>query len=336
MNLMMIFHVSEPESHSFLQFLLIALASIFGTMVVGGTVSTDAKKIPRTAVPQDLPVLRTDHIGVYSESDTTRPRPIDVKPCSVHATYRNRENAFLPYEPVRDDVVPSLHEFTCRWAVGNDLSIDSTRLPTYVRPVGDSLRVGDALAYSVEMAAPDTLDYKDLYFVAEVGDSLFYKDIMRMRPDGRTQSAKVRSIRPIDVEGAESQYIWYEYAGFAKGEGHPTPVYEEWAGHIFSYDPRRGMRHLHFAPVRTEARTGDTVHGVRQWDVSVPEPGIMKIEPRLKKGDDVKIAPREWLGKHVIDRSATTKREVEARAGYRDIIDTTEVENWREEYEQRY
>jgi hypothetical protein len=207
-------------------------------------------------------------------------------------------------------------------------------LPKYVRPVGDSLRIADLLAYSVKMAAPKKLDFKELIFVAEVGDSLFYTDFSRAHVDGNPESLQVRSIRPIDVDSASTQYVWYEYAEITRGDEDTTSVYERWIGRILAYDPRRGMRSLHKAPVRAEARKGGKVLGVTQWDVSMPEPGIMKIEKRLKKGGDVSLAPREWLGRHVVDRSATSKREVEAEAGYTTIIDTTEVENWREKYKQ--
>jgi len=177
----------------------------------------------------------------------------------------------------------------------------------------------------------------DLYLVAEVGDSLFYSEVQRAHEGGNPESLQVRSIRPIEVEGAESQYIWYEHAEITRGDKDPSSIYEVWEGHIFAHDEQRGMRRLHKAPVRAEARKGDEVLGVTQWDVSVPEPGIMKIEPRLEKGGDVSLAPREWLGKHMIDRSATSKREVDLPRDASNrtfLIDTTEVENWREKYEQ--
>jgi len=197
--------------------------------------------------------------------------------------------------------------------------------------------MGDFLAYSVKMTAPETLDFKELIFVAEVGDSLFYTDFARSHVDGNPESLQVRSIRPIDVDSTPTQYIWYEYAEITRGDKDPTSVYEQWIGRILAYDPRRGMRSLHKAPVRAEARKGDEVLGVKQWDVSVPEPGIMRIQPRLEKGGDVSLAPRGWLGKHVIDRSATSKREVDLPRDASNrtfLIDTTEVENWRETYDQ--
>lgn len=277
--------------------------------------------------------LLDDTLNGKSRSDTTDSYAIAIKPCSVHETYRNRDEMGPPYRPAQQEVVPSLHEFTCRWAVGNEVSIDSMRLPMYVRAVGDSLRMGDALAYSVKMAAPEHLDYTDLFFVAEVGDSLFYADIERAFEGGNPESLTVRSICPIDVDSTSTQYIWYEYAEITRGEKDSTSVYERWIGRILAYDDRRGMRSLHKAPVRAEARKGGKVLGVTHWDVSMPEPGMMKIEKRLKKGGDVSLAPPDWLGRYVIDESATSKREVEAEAGYKLIIDTTEVENWREKYE---
>jgi len=272
-------------------------------------------------------------------SDTTA--PIEEKACTSYEWFRTQTKEYWrseDYGSLFRTHTGSLHELTCRWAAyRRGLSFDSTRLPKYVQPVGDSLRMGDFLAYSVKMTAPETLDFKELIFVAEVGDSLFYTDFARSHVDGNPESLQVRSIRPIDVDSTPTQYIWYEYAEITRGDKDPTSVYEQWIGRILAYDPRRGMRSLHKAPVRAEARKGDEVLGVKQWDVSVPEPGIMRIQPRLEKGGDVSLAPRGWLGKHVIDRSATSKREVDLPRDASNrtfLIDTTEVENWRETYDQ--
>lgn len=246
--------------------------------------------------------------------DTTRPPSIEAKPCSVHATYRNREQAFLPYRPVRQDVVPSLHEFTCRWAVGNNLSLDPQRLPEYVRPVGDSLELEDGtLVYAVEMVElkekPSSTLHK-LYFVADVRDSLYYQEIDHAaphHPGTYFSRLRVRSVRPLEVPKAETQYIWFEYAKLGEKEkNNGLASWEEWKAHIFTYDRSRGFRHLQWTPIRKEVQQNGKLIGAKQWDVSVPEAGVMLIEPRLQKGKDLTLEPPEhWIGTHVIDSSAT-------------------------------
>ncbi|PQJ35331.1 hypothetical protein BSZ35_12610 [Salinibacter sp. 10B] len=219
--------------------------------------------------------------------------------------------------------------------------------------MGDSLRLSeDAVTYGVKMrpADPDPLDKSNLYLVAEVVDSLFFSDIGKARPyqDESPSTVSIRAMRPIDVPGADSQYLWVEIEErHLDEEGSPTGVYTRWRGHIFAYDRRRGMRHLHRAPVRVERTRGEKLIGAEQWDVSVPEPGIMLVEPRSKRGkvwentiDEGGVSlgpPQHWIGRHVIDPTATSKREVEMTPGsnYTKIIDTTEVENWREVYDKQ-
>jgi hypothetical protein len=254
---------------------------------------------------------KTINKWVYvAKKDTTHPSLIDVKPCSVHTTFQNRDTGFLPYEPVRENRVPSLHEFTCRWAVGNELSLDSTHLPRYVRPMEDSLRLrDDVLIYGVKMIeAEDSTPINTLYFVAEVGDSLFYREIQDEYPGRHPSEISVRAIRALDVPGAKSQYIWFEtnYYGEDEVDGIKWTT-RRWRGYIFTYDKKRGVRFLKHSPIRLEKEKNGTFYGVRQLDVSVPGPGVMVVEERLQRGAKVTKGKgwHQWLGPHVIDTSAT-------------------------------
>ena len=191
--------------------------------------------------------------------------------------------------------------------MGNELSIDSTQLPKYVRPVGDSLRLGDAtLAYSVKMTeAGDDAPLKALYFVAEVADSLYYREVDTHYPDPEyRKSWQIRALRPLDVSGATSQYIWFEYSSVAEGTKNGEQyVSETWRGHVYTYDRRRGVRFLQWSPIRYEERIGGRLHGVRQLDVRFPRAGVMEVEERLQKGAQV-TRGRGWqhrLGRHIID-----------------------------------
>ena len=293
------------------------------------------------------------HFAVpVSGSDTTSPNPIQEWSCREYDWFDAPENG---WESLSSSSLPgahytSLHELTCMWAAyQRGLSLDSTRLPKYVQPTGDSLRLGkDILAYGVKMspADPERTEQSELYLVAEVADSLFYEKIGDARPykDDSPSTVRIRAMRLIDVPGGESQYFWAEVETQTVSKGRsPTEIHTRWHGHIFTYDHPRGMRHLERAPVREELRRSGKLVGAEQWDVSVPEPGIMKVSPRLKRGkvgaegvgDRVSVGPREWLGKHVIDKTVTTKREIEMpRSNLTRIIDTTEVENWEEKREQ--
>lgn len=233
---------------------------------------------------------------------------------------------------------------TCRWAEDEKLSLDSTQLPKYVQPIGDSLRLSeDVLAYSVNMKEVGNSSPKNsLFFVAEVGDSLFYRHIEdyyeKNNDTDPKQSWRIRALRPLDVSGSQSQYLWFEFAYLTEGTKNGDHYSSEnWTGHIFTYDDKRGLRHLHVAPIRAATRKNGSIVRAKQWDVSVPEPGIMVIEPRLEKGDDPTLeSPQHWLGSHVIDPKATTKREVDIPRDATNqtiVIDTTEVENWREKYD---
>lgn len=291
-----------------------------------------------------------------TRADTISPRPIEARSCQVYDWFDAPENG---WESLSSSALPgthyaSLHELTCKWAAyQHELSLDSTRLPKYVRPIGDSLRLAeDALAYSVNMKEVGNSSPKNsLFFVAEVGDSLFYHQIDDYYENNidryydttgeadPKQFWRIRALRPLDVSGSQSQYLWFEFAHLTEGTKNGNHYSSErWTGHIYTYDERQGIRHLHMAPIRSATRKNGSIVRAKQWDVSVPKPGIMLIEPRLEKGDDPTLeSPRRWVGRHVIDPAVTTKREVDIPRDATNqtiIIDTTKVENWREKYEQ--
>lgn len=318
---MSIFNAQRKWSCFSLRRSLLAFAITIGAAIMGGPTlfeDEDLKALLEGGSEEAVHAAATLN-GFTNQivDDTTRPPPIEAKPCSVHATYLNREEIGPPYRPARQEVVPSLHEFTCRWAVGNELSIDSTQLPKYVRPVGDSLRLADdALAYGVTMIPRKegpTHDPSVLYFVSEVGDSLYYKEIERARPLAFSPSrVHVRSLRPLEVSKAKAQYIWLEHALIRESRADSTVTLVEWRANVFTYDGRRGVRHLKMVPIRYEERKGERVLGVRQLDVRLPQAGIMEVEERLQKGAHV-TKGMDWhhrLGRHVIDPKAAT-RELE-------------------------
>lgn len=309
---MPVFQMQKSKLRSLLVLLAIAFVAALGAGAFNETIPSNSSTGSSRSHKQNLAYgSNPARFGNHSARDTTRPAPIALKPCSVHATYRNREKAFLPYEPVRDDVVPSLHEFTCRWAVGNDLSIDSTRLPKYVRPTGDSLRLGkDALAYAVQMRQrkePPTSAQNTLYFVAEVGDSLYYKKIADSRPHSTAPTTvEVRSLRPLDVPKAETQYIWFEHEKAGVFRNDSTMRREEWRAHVFTYDRPRGIRYLQWTPIRYAEWKNDSLVGARQLDVRFPEAGLMEVEERFQRGAKVTrgMGWRHRIGMGVIDSTA--------------------------------
>lgn len=278
-------------------------------------------------------------------TDTIDPSPIEAKSCAVYDWFYAAENGWESegYGPLPGTHYASLHELTCKWAAyQHGLSLDSTRLPKYVRPIGDSLRIGkEVLAYSVEMVQleehPSNVQHT-LYFVAELSDSLYYKEITDTAPHDPSypDTVAVRSLRPLDVPQAEVQYLWFEYAKFGTSTQNGGSTWERWYARVLTYDRRRGMRHLTGVPIRYEKTKNGEFYGVRQLDVRIPKAGIMEVEERLQRGANLTkgMGWHRVTGTHVIDPTATSKREVEAEAGYPIIIDTTEVENWREKYEQ--
>jgi hypothetical protein len=245
-------------------------------------------------------------------TDTVAPAPIKAKPCNSYTWFQANAGNWESegYTTGIGGTLSSLHELTCKWAAyQRGLNLDSTRLPEYVRPLGDSLRLpGGALAYNVRMTDSTQSDsYNVLYFVAEVEDSLFYRrvDEQYYNPDAE-QSWQIRALRSLDVPKASAQYVWLEYNSIAVNrEDGDRHVSESWTGHIYTYDDGRGFRFLQWAPIRSEIRKNGKLIGAKQWDVSVPEAGYMRVEKRLEKGKDLTLEPPEhWLGLHVIDSTA--------------------------------
>jgi len=295
-------------------------------------------------------------VAAVQKTDTTENSPIPIKSCTGYEWFiePKEEDEKPKIEYINHRYIGSLHAFTCQWAVMTQtLSVDSTQLPKYVQPIGDSLRLAEnVLAYSVNMKeVGDSSPKNSLFFVAEVGDSLFYHQIDDYYENNidqyydttgeadPKQSWRIRALRPLDVSGSQSQYLWFEFAHLTEGTKNGNHYSSErWTGHIYTYDERQGIRHLHMAPIRSVTRKNGSIVRAKQWDVSVPKPGIMLIEPRLEKGDDPTLeSPQRWVGRHVIDPAVTTKREVDIPRDATNqtiIIDTTKVENWREKYDQ--
>jgi hypothetical protein len=155
-----------------------------------------------------------------------------------------------------------------------------------------------------------THDPAVLYFVAEVGDSLYYKEIERARPLGFSPSrAQVRSLRPLEVAKANVQYIWLEHALIRESRADSTVTLEEWRANVFTYDKGRGVRHLKMMPIRYEKRKAGKVLGARQLDIRLPRAGIMEVEERFQKGAHVTqgMGWHHRLGRHVIDPEAAAR-----------------------------
>jgi len=245
----------------------------------------------------------------------TRDTLIASEPCRIHPAYRNRADAYVPYKPVLDGTAASLHDLVCRWAVDEDLSIDSTRLPRYVRVISDTLRLAeDAFAYAVRMIpTEDAPSYvpNNIFFVGQVGDSLYYRDFGDERPDSRNPSRiTIRDMRFMDVPGAKTQYFWVETEVNSThvSSDRDTTEWTSWKGHILTYDASRGIRYLQSSSVRGEKYVNGEFQGMEQWDVSVPEPGIMVVTVRERKGT-MRWAPLDQLGRHVIDPGAVSNEQ---------------------------
>ena len=246
--------------------------------------------------------------------DTTSPGPIAARSCRTYDWFDAPRDGWksLGSSPLPGTHYASLHELTCKWAAyQRGLSLDSTRLPTYVRPTGDSLRLGDdALAYAVKMLQrrdPPTSIPNTLYFVAEVGDSLYYKKIADSRPQSTAPTTvEVRSLRPLDVPKAETQYIWFEHEKSSVFRNDSTMRREEWRAHVFTYDRPRGIRYLQWAPIRYAEWKSDSLVGARQLDVRFPEAGLMEVEERFQRGARVTrgMGWRHRIGMGVIDSTA--------------------------------
>ena len=197
-----------------------------------------------------------------------------------------------------------------------ELSVDSTRLPRYVEVMSDTLRLAeDAFAYAVQLRPPFDDRYrvnKTLYFVTTIADSLYYRRLQSFGISRSSPSMTIRGLRRLDVPHAQATYLWVETEKrhtSARGDTLPT-TRVEWRGHVLTYDPSRGVRYLSKVPIREEKiRDGETV-AFEQWDVSFPEPGIMMVGVRERKGEVSKgspyFAPPEWLGPNLIDREAVS------------------------------
>ncbi|PQJ33963.1 hypothetical protein BSZ35_04470 [Salinibacter sp. 10B] len=200
-------------------------------------------------------------------------------------------------------VASSLHELTCRWAQSYGHSTDPARLPTYVQPTGDSLRLGEeALLYIVRMASPRGENRK-AYLIAEVGDSLSYTQTVKQE--------NLRALREVDVSGTDTRYVWLE---IVSKDVDPSSKVVQWEGRIFTYDRQRGIQYAARAPVRFELFEDGESIGYTQVDVSIPEPGIMNIEWRetesLSAMDVRRSNFSKWVGLHIIDTTKTDKRDV--------------------------
>jgi len=267
-------------------------------------------KSEATSIQKKIPIT-----GPAERTDTTDRPPIPLEPCTKYEWFLPSEGDGKPkIRTIQSRYIESLHALTCQWAtMTQELSLDSTQLPKYARPTGDTLQLEDGpMAYAVEMVQlrkEPTSTPHELYFVAEVGDSLYYKEVEKAAPHHGgpfSSHLRVRSLRPLDVPKAESQYIWFEYARFGEKEQTGDLVtWEHWKAHIFTYDRHRGFRHLQWVPIRREERTNGELIGAKQWDASMPEAGYMRVEKRLEKGKDLTLEPPEhWLGLHVIDSTA--------------------------------
>ena len=248
-------------------------------------------------------------------TDTIQLNRIAVASCLEYEGFQEHGAEYRPYEP-SIGYVQSPHELTCRWAASQDLSIDSIRLPHYVEVMSDTLRLAeDAFAYAVQLRPPFDDRYrvnKTLYFVTTIADSLYYRRLQSFGISRSSPSMTIRGLRRLDVPHAQATYLWVKTEKrhtSTRGDTLPT-TRVEWRGHVLTYDPSRGVRYLSKVPIREEKiRDGETV-AFEQWDVSFPEPGIMMVGVRERKGEVSKgspyFAPPEWLGPNLIDREAVS------------------------------
>lgn len=268
---------------------------------------------------------------VEAHVDTSRQRIIPAKPCTVYDWLIGPdENGETKLRSISHRYIGSLHELTCQWAaMKHDLSLDSTQLPRYVETMSDTLRLStNATAFAVQFRPSGNEDVpyqKNLFLVANVADSLYYRRLKTVYTSfDQRSSLSVRGLRTLEVPGATQTYIWVEVEDRSVAretvsqDSLPASEYRQWFGYVFAYDRIRGLRYLldGVVPIRVEdIRAGETV-GVMQWDVSIPEPGIMEVVPRTHWGQDLPPRPRGWLGAHVIDSSA-----VADTSAYRYLLD---------------
>lgn len=278
--------------------------------------------------PGESPRFRAQPVELATaRPDTTQ--PITAKPCSVDISYRDEglhgNEITENYNDMGDYVAPSLHNLTCRWAQSYGHSTDPARLPKYVQPTGDSLQLSEnALLYIVRMSSPSRED-REAYLVAEVEDSLAYT---------HTAAGKyLRDVREVEVPSTNTRYIWVETVYISTVDSSQV----RWRGHIFTYDRKRGIRYAARAPVRFEMfEEGESI-GYTQVDVSIPRPGIMKIDWRdIPESDRLPTSLatqsnfHNWVGLHVIDRSETDKREYQEMptTGSYVVVDSANATAW--------
>lgn len=307
-----------------------------GALLLWGLVLFSGIETSNNAGSGELPPFPVQPVEVETaRPDTTHPIP--VKPCNVVDTsYRRglREDLEITegYRSMGEYVAPSLHNITCRWAMGYGHSTDPDRLPTYVQPTkdyvepsDDSLRLGeDALLYFVWLTPTPNKRSGTIYLVAEAGDSLAYT---------HTASGKyLRDVREVEVPGTDTRYIWLETVDPSSDS---TMV--RWRGQIFTYDRQRGIRYAARAPVRFEIFENGKSVGYDQLDVSIPQPGIMKIEWRdIPESDRLptRLATQSnfqnWVGLHVIDRTETDRREYQEMptTGSYVVVDSANATAW--------
>lgn len=296
------------------RYLLIALVSV--AFLLSGGLSTPNASTGYGTRASPMPAV-----------DTGRTSPIPIKSCRGYEEYQ--EGRKWDYGKIE-----SLHEMVCWWAVDErQLSLSPEVLPSYVKTSQDSLQLGDMLAYGAELdPQTSSSETQRLYFfVAEVGDSLYHKSVMGFEPRKDVQTnIRVRGLRPIEVPGASTQYIWFETATTASDRDDSSKT-ESWRGHVFTYDDRRGVRFLSYAPVRSEVyEENGELSALYQLDVSVPKPGLMKIEKRVYKGKTKSRGWVDWIGLHVIDPEATEKRtyDLMPTTGSYVMVDSTEANSW--------
>lgn len=280
--------------------------------------------------------------------DTSKLGAIPATPCTIYDWFvEPTDNDRAKMRSFSPRYISSLHEMTCQRAVMTQrllVSFDSTLLPRYrVEVMSDTLRLAeDAFAYAVQLHPTPTERQrmeKTMYLVANMADSLYYRRLRSKDATAeRQQQFSIRGLRTLNIPGAKRTYIWLELESLSRSrqlvphpeaarmDSVPAKAFREWQGYVFSYDEAQGLRYPldGVVPIRGERiRAGDIV-AFEQWDVSFPEPGIMMVDVRDRKGEVLKDSPYfaapEWLGPHVIDREAVADSSV-----YRYLLEEPDI-----------
>lgn len=311
------FWKSDPQSGTLwiCVFLFALTTAVIGTTVLSDVGFNQDKDLQR-AYAASLPLIPS--------LDTLSATLIAERRCDTYRWFEdlNRQKWDESVDVYRggtldSGVVSSLHELTCMWAAYRPaLSLAPADVARYVRSIGDSLRPDrNAFLTAVQMIPPDhslrtrTLR-RTVYIVAQNQDSLQYWRTNRGNPyrkPPKYASIKTRALRSIDVTGADEQYLWLELEE-TRGTCAKDDAWEvvEWVGYIYSYDKPRGFRHLGGSVIRVQESENGRLVGAEQWDVSVPEPGVMNVEVREQWGD-VLLFPKnrsKVLGSFIIDSTA--------------------------------